>query len=208
MPLGTDTYIFHPIQSYEDQQKRIEVRKSWGISADHIVAVYTGRLTIEKKPLLLAEAIDLLTKEGYKIFGIFVGDGIQSNLIKKRRNCKVIPFLKHTSLADIYRAADMGVWPAQESMSMLDAMATGLPIIVSDKMGDVYRVSNSGLTYKEDDLNSLKETIKRLFDNDIRIGFGINARKKAEKIYSWDIIASRLIDYYLAELAAKKRFIE
>jgi len=208
LPLGTDTYLFHPIKSNNERQKRIDIRKSWGIDEGYIAAIYTGRLTIEKKPLLLAEAIDLLSKEGYKIIGIFVGDGIQSKLIKAKNNCKVIPFIKHTSLADIYRAADIGVWPAQESMSMLDAMATGLPIIVSDKMGDVGRISNSGLTYKEDDVFSLKEAIKSLFDNNIRIGLGINARKKAEKIYSWDAIASKLLDYYLADLAKKKHIYE
>jgi glycosyltransferase involved in cell wall biosynthesis len=93
-------------------------------------------------------------------------------------------------------------------MSMLDAMATGLPIIVSDKMGDVDRIKDCGLTYIEGDLNSLKERIKKLFDNNIRIQLGKYARKKAQNVYSWDIIANKLLNYYLHELAENKKLLE
>ena len=51
--------------------------------------------------------------------------------------------MSHRQLSAHYRAADIGIWPRQESMSMIDAASSGVPLIVSDKIGEPERVEGT-----------------------------------------------------------------
>ena len=124
------------------------MRGRFGLSADDIVCVYTGRFTTDKNPLALAQAIDALAEIDPRYKGLFIGDGEQRPEIVSCRNTTVVPFMTHAGLAQHYRAADIGVWPRQESMSMIDAAASGLPIVVSNAVGEVERVNGNGRMYR------------------------------------------------------------
>ena len=195
--LGVDTDLFKPkIGNLQLIEKASEQRKRLGIKSESIVCIYTGRFTEDKNPLILAKAIDLLSKEGIDIIGLFMGEGPQSELISKNRNCIIHKFVPYLSLPEFYNLSDIGVWPQQESTSMLDASAAGLPIIVSDRVQATERIEGNGLTYSQYDVNSLAEALKKLMDNDIRRTMGEKGTKKIVENYSWDkIAADRIKDY-------------
>jgi hypothetical protein len=49
-----------------------------------------------------------------------------------------------------YSAADLGIWPLQESISMVEAASCSLSFICSDKMSATKRLrNNNALLYKE-----------------------------------------------------------
>ena len=101
---------------------------------DEIVCIYTGRFNEDKNPIILARAIHYHRKK-YKFFkGIFLGSGDQKGQIEKCEGCVVIPFQKYHDLSNFYRMSDIGVWPKQESTSMIDAAATGIPVVVNVKV--------------------------------------------------------------------------
>lgn len=200
-PLGTDTVLFHPVETNDEAVNAQQKRRKLGFDDDSIICIYTGRFSKDKNPLLLAQALaePVLTKEKY--VGLFIGEGIQKNDISKHNNVIVLPFMKHVDLAEYYQIADIAVWPLQESMSMLDAAASGLPLIVSDKIGEYERINGNGKTYSENDHNSLAKAIASLSDDKLRSEMGRKGRNKMIENYSWKRIAEELEKDYLIALS-------
>jgi glycosyltransferase involved in cell wall biosynthesis len=199
MHLGVDTDIFTPVNSEELINERRELRKKLGFSESDIVCIYTGKLTKAKNALILAEVIERLTAMGKPFVGVFIGDGVQREAIQSHLSCLTIPFMPYHELAPYYRAADIGVWPTDESTSMLDAAACGIPIIISD--GVVYRehVEGNGLIFKMNNLDGLVRTLLILQDKGERFRLGTYGAAKMARYFSWDSVARcRLKDYEIS----------
>lgn len=199
-PLGVDTDIFRPISSDADAEARRALRAACGFAEDEIVCVYSGRMSADKNPLLLARAVGLLRAREYRVRGLFIGSGVQSEQIADAPGCVVRPFVPVQELGDWFRAADIGVWPTQESTSMLDAAACGVPVIVNDTLRAVERIRGNGLQYRLGDVGSLASAIERLLEPDERRHLGgIGARRmKAE--FSWEHLVRRRLAGYVARV--------
>jgi glycosyltransferase involved in cell wall biosynthesis len=198
-PLGVDTELFSPISSAAEQQARQELRQHLGFSTSDIVCIYTGRFGEDKNPLLLAKAVAHLVKDGQPFRGLFVGNGPQGQTIQSCAGCSVHAFVPVYELPKFFRACDIGVWPTQESTSMLDAAACGLPIVVNDTIVATERVEGNGLRYKLNDLEDLAQTVLRFRDPAVRQRLGSFGAQKIARHFSWDALARRrLHDYELA----------
>lgn len=198
--LGADTTIFHPPETEADLLARSTLRRRLGFSDEDIVCVYSGRFSQDKNPLALARAIDLLYDRDPRFKGLFIGEGTQNAAIAACRNTKVVPFMRHRELADHYRASDVAVWPTQESMSMLDAASTGLPIVVSNTIGEVERVKGSGRMYVENDVTSLAEALCTLAAPAERRTLGAVGRQKMLDGFNWARYAAAVEEDYLEAL--------
>lgn len=199
-PLGTDTILFSPSINEIQQEERKLTRQKLGYNDDDIVCIYTGRFSEDKNPLLLAEAVHHLVNKGLNFHCLFIGEGIQRDEMLKRDNVTILDFMKHSELAVYYRAADVGVWPKQESMSMLDGASSGLPLVVTDAIGELERVNGNGRTYIDGNLDSLINTIESLSNKDERIVLGKIGSKKMVEKYSWINIAKNIERDYLVAL--------
>ncbi len=203
--LGVDTDLFKPVTDPFAKQARKALRAQLGIQDTEIVCVYTGRFTPEKDPLCLAKAIDILRKKGCPVRGLFVGNGPEKYAIQSCEGCIIHRFVPVTELAPFYWAADIGVWPKQESTSQLDAVACGLPLIISDKTQVKERIEGNGLSYVEGDPNHLATQIASLLNLEICKKLGSHGIEKIKKHYSWDVIAQqRIIDYKNAKNPERK----
>lgn len=199
-PLGVDTGIFRPSVTAADNSERASLREKLGFGDSEIVCIYTGRFSDDKNPLLLARAIELLTAAGEPYRGLFVGDGTQAEAIKACGGCTVHPFVPFRQLGRFFRAADIGVWPTQESMSMMDAAACGIPIIVNDTIIATERVEGNGLTYRLGDVDDLVRSLLSLRDSESRMALGSCGTRKMTTQFSWDMIAHHRLDGYTAAL--------
>jgi glycosyltransferase involved in cell wall biosynthesis len=86
-------------------------------------------------------------------------------------------------------------------MVLLEAMASGIPLIGSTAGGipDIIIDGVNGLLFRKGDWRDLAEKLSTLLnDKDLRNKLAINARNIAEKLYSWEIIAFKLKNYYRA----------
>jgi glycosyltransferase involved in cell wall biosynthesis len=198
--LGVDTDLFHPVAGDNSNEERKTLRKKLGFSESDIACIYTGRFTKDKNPLCLAQAIAGLASKGAPFRGLFFGSGPQMDEIRACSGCVVRPFVLFQELPAIFRVADIGVWPRQESMSMLDAAACGIPIVISNKVLAVERVQGNGLTYNENDPVDLMRALQVLQDIDRRKHLGRVGAAKIEREYSWVAIARRRIADYEAAL--------
>ena len=206
-PLGVDTEIFGFPGEEEYQKIRQKTRKELGFSEDDIVCIYTGRFSEDKKTLYLAQAVEILAKQGNNFRALFIGDGPQIELdaIQSCLGSLTHSFVPVKELAKFYWASDIGVWPKQESTSQVDAMACKLPLILSNKVKVYERIDGNGLTYEEGNILDLANKIEMLSDLTLRqkmsaIGFG-----RVKNQFSWEQIAKQRIQDYMTALRKRHK---
>jgi glycosyltransferase involved in cell wall biosynthesis len=196
--LGVDTDLFFPTQSEREFLERRGIREKFGFADSDIVCIYTGRFTRDKNPQILAQAINGLVQNNYPFKGLFVGSGSEEDIefIKTMKGCKVENFIPANQLPSYYWAADVGVWPREESTSQLDAAACGLPLVLSDRIKVLERVEGNGLLYDECNAEDLGRQLLKLQQLSIRKEMSEIGVKKVIEKFSWNIIASsRIKDY-------------
>ena len=198
-PLGVDTELFSPATNGNDVRARSEFRRRLGFADSDIVCVYAGRFSEDKNPLLLARAVADLMFAGEPFRGFFLGNGVQAQAIEACQGCVTHPFIPVHQLANFFRACDIGVWPMQESTSMLDAAACGLPVIVNHTVAATERFEGNGLTYKLNDLEDLIRVLRIFREPETRERLGRCGARKMAQEFSWEAVARRrLLDYEAA----------
>src|SRR5260370_1708210 len=205
--LGVDTDLFHAA-SAGDAADRAARRARLGFRENEIVCIYTGRFSGEKNPLLLARAVAELRRQGEPYAGLFIGNGEQAEGIRQCEGCATHPFVKVEELGALYRAADIGVWPTQESLSMLDAAACGLPVVANDTMTAKERLDGNGVTYRLNDQADLVRALSGLHDPETRRTMGERGARKMAYALSWESISRRRIGDYEAVLRSKHGIAE
>jgi glycosyltransferase involved in cell wall biosynthesis len=191
--LGVDTELFHPPGTIDEQSERDRMRRELGFSGRDVICLYTGRLAVDKNPLCLARAINRLRDAGRPFAGLFIGDGPQQTDIESCSGCRRIQFRDYGELPPFYRLADIGVWPTQESTSMLDAAASGLPVVVSDRLVAHERIDGNGLTYRQNDPADLARVLALLEIEDERRKLGDIGRRRMVELFSWSAVARRTL---------------
>jgi glycosyltransferase involved in cell wall biosynthesis len=170
-----------------------------GFADQEIVCVYSGRFTEDKDPLILARAVELLRKRGFPYRGLFVGGGPQAQAILASDGCVVRPFVPFSDLRPYFQASEIGVWPKQESLSMLDAAACGIPIVVNDTLRAVERIAGNGVMYRSGDIDDMARVLIDLGDTGKRQSLGSCGALRMRSQFSWEVIArQRLRDYSVA----------
>lgn len=199
MYLGIDTDYFYPAISPASLGERLRTRAQLGWHADEIICIYTGKFTEDKKTPLLAHAIEQLRNQGLKCRALLIGDGPDKEFLRGCPWVSTLEFMPFHELGRYYRAADLGVWPGNESTSMLDAAACGLPIIISDEVFYRAPVDSEDQVFHKSSVEDLKRAILKLSDGGRRQALGLKCAAKMARDFSWDSIARRrLLDYQAA----------
>lgn len=206
-PLGTDTTLFHPASVERDLSARAARRAAWSVGDADVLCVYSGRMTRDKGPEILAQAIARLRAAGRRFFGLFIGSGPRDvvEAIESTPGCVLHPFVDVDALPDLYRAADVGVWPRQESTSQLDAAACGLPLILSDRVQVLERVDGSGLLYREGDAADLASRLLQLEEPGVRRRLGTTGRERMQQQFDWKVLARERLREYRRSLTVRGR---
>ena len=197
IPNGVDTTRFHPNNRSEAMRSR------WNIPPGDRIFLSVGRLSAQKKPLKLLEVFDLLQKRLGNVWLVFVGTGeLMDKAVGfvKQNDIKHVMFLGRVSNEDLpiaYASADYYVMSSVyegQPLTVLEAMASGLPCIVSDIPSiDVVRKAKSGLLVDYQEPTSCAEAILEYLAKDNR-GDAVNGREYVEKYLDWEIIARRYLE--------------
>jgi glycosyltransferase involved in cell wall biosynthesis len=114
-----------------------------------------------------------------------------------RARVHVVPLVKRPDMPALYAAHDIFVFPSLAEgmpLTLLEAMATGMPIITSDApgMADIIEDEFSGLLVQPADAAELAAAMERLCRSaDLRRQFGQAAQQTARR-HTWPIIAQKL----------------
>ncbi|MDD5082594.1 MAG: glycosyltransferase family 4 protein [Dehalococcoidales bacterium] len=199
IPLGADDELFR-----FDPVARRKIRQQLSVATDEILFVYAGKIIPEKGPHLLVQAALKLMERYSHVKVLLLGNGpaeyltaIKQEIAAANRRDKFIwhSAVPNRALAGFYAASDVAVWPRESSLSMLEAMAGGLPIIISDKSEVLERIRwHNGLSYIGDDPTDLARQMESLFDAGLREELGANGRKAIETELSWQVIARKFLE--------------
>jgi glycosyltransferase involved in cell wall biosynthesis len=195
-PLGVDTELLSPVSTRDHGEKRVAMRERLGVRPDEILFIYTGQFTAAKNPVLLSKAVESMRSHGAKVKALFLGDGEQRAAIAAYASSVALPFVPHRELVDYYRAAEVGVWPTQESTSMLDAAACGLPIVVNNTLRATERIDGNGVTYVLNDQASLERVLSKLLDSTARRQLGDTGARRMAEQFSWQALVQRRVADY------------
>lgn len=171
--------------------------------------LFVGRLERRKGVGYLLKAYKRVKKERPASRLIIVGPG--STLRRRyermvnRQGLQDVVFTDRVSYEELpryYRSADIFCSPAvgRESFGMvlLEAMATGIPIVASDIEGynSVVTQGREGILVPPKDVNRLSEALLTFMaDRPLRDRAGAQGLATAQN-YSWDDIAGRILSYY------------
>jgi N-acetyl-alpha-D-glucosaminyl L-malate synthase BshA len=138
---------------------------------------------------------------------VLVGDGPDrsecENLCRELKICDHVKFLgKQSALVDILSIADLFIMPSQSEsfgLAALEAMSCGLPVIASNIGGlpELLVHEKTGYLSEMGDIEAMaRYALELLLDKDKYIRFSNESRKRAEKIFSIDIITKEYEDFY------------
>jgi sugar transferase (PEP-CTERM/EpsH1 system associated) len=201
---GVNTLKFQP-KPQERQRLRIQLN----IPLDKVVILTVASLTPIKNHTALIDSIKILINMYHQSpMVLFLGDGsLRSTLQDKIATQGLNDFIKilgnRDNIPDYLAAADIFVLPSRlEGMSnaILEAMATGLPIVANNCGGnrEIITPKETGYLCELDNPKEIADALNQLIGNKgLRETMGRNARIKAEQVFSIDAMIANYRRYYL-----------
>jgi len=198
LPNGVDTEKFRP------REKDKGLLEKYGLKGKTVV-LFVGNLQPFKRLDLLIAALE--ERRDNNLTLLVVGGGYNEEkykrFVKEKRLEKRVVFAGPQSpegaLPAHYNLGDFLVLPSTHSESfglvVLEAMASGMPAIVSDLPGPATLIEDGkdGFIVEAGELRLLKEKIELLHGNPaLRAKMGETARKKVVAAYDWREIGERL----------------
>lgn len=172
----------HAIDNTRFEQDRTrdaqELRKKLNLGDDDFLVLFAGKLEPKKNPELLFAAFERLDQENLHL--LIVGNGVLEEKLKAERftlNTKerlhFLDFQNQQMMPAIYQACDLFCLPSQGpgetwGLAVNEAMATGKPVLVSDKVGcatDLVKNGINGYVFKSQDEPDLTDKLKLLTGN-------------------------------------------
>jgi len=185
------------ISEFKPYLKKVDNNKEFSI-------ICVSRLIERKGIRFLIEAIGKLKDQYIKL--ILVGEGNQEKELKELAiNLGISDmvefkgYMNHDIIADLYKNSDVFVLPSlNEGMSnaLLEAMSSGLPIIVTDTGGTAELVDGNGVIIKKGSVDTIVEALENLMeDRDSMIRMGERSREMALGL-SWTNVANKYSEMY------------
>ncbi|EKE25801.1 MAG: glycosyl transferase group 1 protein [uncultured bacterium] len=191
---GIDIREFYPAPEKKDQDK--------------FTIICVSRVTPRKGIRFLIQALKLLSGRYNHIRLIIVGDGNEKQSLEDlvlsldlRDKVEFAGAIPHEKVFEYYQKADAFVLPSlNEGMSnvMLEALASGLPLVATDTGGTRELLSDevNGFIVRMRDADDLEEKIEKLIIKpDLQQKMGQESRNLAEKL-SWSNVAAEYEDLY------------
>jgi glycosyltransferase involved in cell wall biosynthesis len=197
--LGTWTNVFQP-----DSENRGRIRSELGIGSDEPLVMFVGRVVPEKRVETLIEVMGTSGFDGVKLAIVGpIDEGYRAELVSKvdaqvRKNIVFTGAVPYEELPSYFSAADVGVWPGDGAISIIDAMACGLPVVLSRSESTSHLISaGNGEAYSEGDSDNLSEVLQSIiFDSEKLTEMSRLSRNSAENIFDWRQVGRRTLDIY------------
>lgn len=172
--VGVDLGLFEPIEAHnENREKSAVIREQWGIPRDAFHIVSAGELNENKNHIVVIKALAQLQNKN--IYYSICGEGDRHDALDEeiQRNGlsdRVVLRGYRNDMPEIMKTADLSVFPSiREGMGMaaLEAMASGIPLIVADNRGTREYITDheNGLVCQADSVREFAQAIQFMYDN-------------------------------------------
>lgn len=188
----------------EARRTRDIIRNTWGACDETLVALFVGKLTCIKRPLDLLRAAALHKNGQSKILCLLVGAGpLEGELRAEADRLGVQAFFagfkNQSELPIHYAGADVLVLPSEREtwgLVVNEAMACGIPAIVSDGVGcqpDLVDEGQTGFSYPVGNIATLRDAFGS-FDQRRRNGHDFRpALGRKMKSFSLEVAVERTL---------------
>ncbi len=217
------TQVIHPgitVKRYlepDQAQCRHKIRQRHALSPDDVVALFVG-MNFDLKGLdRIMTSFSEFTCQGKKrsdLKLLVVGNGDFKKYEKMARDLgiekRVVFAGARQQVQNYFLASDFFVllsYMDSFGIVVLEAMASGLPVIISDRVGarDVVAPDKTGYIIRSGDYSQGMQTaLESMMQPDLRREMGKSARQVAEQ-YDWEKIAGRVAGLYHRRLMWGKR---
>jgi glycosyltransferase involved in cell wall biosynthesis len=164
--IGADLATF-----YYDPAVRKEIRQELRIADGDLLVLFTGRLCEAKAPHLIPPALREITEDvPFRIHLLLIG--FRDDAYMARQSAQfdpkdglavtILPPVPAARIRDYFSASDVAVYPAESTLSSLEAQACRLPVIMEDNPTNRQRCSKGGLLFSPGDTSDLTAKLKRL----------------------------------------------
>jgi len=218
VPVDKVSCVYNGVDArkYEAKVDTNAVRKHFSISGNDSMVLFAGRLTWQKGPDLLLDAVPSVLKENRRAKFVFAGDGDMRAGLESRATTTGIAsstrFLGHRTgrdLVGIFKGADMVCVPSRNEpfgIVILEAWSAEKPVVTTRIGGpaEFVRDHHNGITVgsASDDIGTGLTTM--LSDRDAARTMGRNGRKEAVSKFSWDNSAIETEKAYELVLSAPR----
>jgi len=174
-PYFVDNDFFATRAAAVDQAAR---RAAWGIADDDVCVLFAGKFEAKKRPFDLLSAVAALHADVRdRIVVLMVGAGPLEVSLRAQAEAAGLRvswagFLNQSEIPAAYAVADVLVLPSDHGetwgLVVNEAMACGVPAIVSDQVGcadDLVRPGETGLVFPMGDVAALAKAIELLATN-------------------------------------------
>jgi glycosyltransferase EpsD len=207
--VGVDINKFKP----QTLKSKLELRKHLGYSESEFILLYVGELSPRKHQDLLIHSIHILKYKIPKIKLLLVGLGERSEYYKEKVNDlglgENVVFLGYRNdIADLMNISDLAVSSSRQEglpVNVMEAMATGLPLIVTNCRGNRDLVSDgeNGFIIGMEDAEGFAKSIEGLYRSKCdREKFGVKSLELIQR-YTLDNVAKDMENIYLS-IATRK----
>jgi glycosyltransferase involved in cell wall biosynthesis len=204
LPLGANTDRFK-----KTSELRQIGRNELGLDEKDKLILTAGKLNESKDIEYLIEAIKFVSDRKSLVKLLIIGNGTQEymNGLKSLVNKlgitdKVIfmGFVPNKELPKYYNAGDIGVWPGNCSITVLEAAATSLPIVIpkDDLNYKILFDNQAAIGFERRNVNSLANAILELLNNlELCNQIVDNSCELFMETLSWKQIARKSTNFYL-----------
>lgn len=206
LPFGVDIERFKP----RVKEKPLIVRNN--LNSEFPILLFVGGMDMAHHfkgiPVLL-QAMHKLKKDNFDLQLVLVGEGelkveyeYQAKIFGLSDRVRFVGRVESDELPYYYNLADLFVLPSVNQseafgLVLLEAMASGVPVIASDLPGVREVTRDGGEVFPAGDYLALAEVIRGFFQSNIdRQGLQDNIRLVVEEKYAWSRVALELDNIY------------
>lgn len=193
------------LSQYElPEDTREKKRKELGLKKTDVALISAGELNSNKNNKVIIEALGNLQNRNlhYYLCGVGPCEEELKELAQSKGITEQVHFLGYrTDIKELFQGADVFVMPSFReglSRSIMEAMASGLPCIVSDIRGnrDLIRTNENGVLCPANNIEELAFNIEMLTENHARREQMAHNNKVYVKEYSSKTVTDKLVEIY------------
>ncbi|WDC85911.1 glycosyltransferase [Caloramator sp. mosi_1] len=166
-----------------NKRKKKVLRSQYGFKDDDFVLIYVAEMSYRKHQDLLIDVIYQLKDKIPNIKLLLVGIGPlkekYENLVQNLKLDKYIMFMGYRKdVPQLMALSDIAVSASRQEglpVNVMEAMATGLPLVVTDCRGnrDLVKNDENGYVVSLDDIKKFASCIEELYESEcLRMKFG------------------------------------
>ena len=170
--------------------EREKIRAGWRIQLEGTVVLYSGKFIPKKRVMDLAQAFRLVCeRQPGKFHLLLAGDGPQKGELEKELTGLPVTFagfLNQTEIPRAYAVADVMVltsdWGETWGLSANEALASGVPVILSDRCGCAEDLSSATDQAKIFEMGNVKQLAELIGDGRWKMEVGEKSKNRRKAV--------------------------